>query len=293
LGGVVYWGTRPDTPETFLARWEGATQAGQTDLARSIVKQFAETYPKLDTADARRMRAAFEDAQAEQIARQMHNRLRRNLAPDGDAQQIAYAAIRAEDAGTFGEARRRWADLADLSRTAPNSDEAAYAWLARRSLQALDDVEALGQRVVASLDVPGDKPASDAVRRAALAGRYERFGDAEQAAEHWVKLRDDLLKDYDHRPVALLAAHKANQLKSGPLPSPAEAKSLRLDLVRERIAAVEKELRTQNVPASRREARKVYGDIVALYGESADPAMQAFVRQANERLPALAEREKP
>jgi len=292
LSWLVYWGTRPATPETFLARWNDATKTGDTELARTVLKQFADSYPQLDTPDARRMRTAYEDAEAEQLARQMHNRLRRNLSPDGDAQQIAFAAIRAEDAGSMGDARRRWSDLAELSRSSKSADDSAYGWLSRRSLQALDEIGAQEKSLIGSLDKT-DPPASEALRRAALAARFERFGDAAEAAERWGKLRDELLKEFDQRPIVLLAAFKANQLRSGSLPTVADAPALRLELVRERIAAVEKELKTQNVPASRREARKVYSDIVALYGDSADPAMQAFVRQAIERLPALAEREKP
>lgn len=285
LVGLVGWLLRPTDPEVMYSRAESAIKSHNEEAARNWLRQYAEAYPNRDDAHALQMHAWLVDLQTDLLETQMHNRIRRPLSADGEAQQLIYAATRHEDAGEFDEARQRWQDLGKNFANAPNIDDQTWAWLAQRKVKALDAVPQTEAKLAEGRLQADFKPSSDAESRAFRALRLEIFGDITAAAAEWAQVKDMFIKDLPARPFVLLAAAKARALKPQVLVDAEQIKDHRRKLLATRLAELSQRIREislQSVaaPASVREARVLARDFDELYGSDPDKALADMVKQA-------------
>jgi hypothetical protein len=232
------------------------------------------------------MRTWLETLETDQLERAMNNRFRRKLTPDGDAQQVVYSALRAEDDGDLVEARKSWLQLASMHAQPKNADEQGWAWLARRKLKVIDDLPGLEKRLIDAREKPDFTPAGEAERRAWTAVRFETIGDIAAAMEEFGKLGKDFEKDASARGYVILAAAKRRTLRDQ-LPGTAEAAAQnRRAVLQARLDELERLIRDPT-PFHVRKARCLARDVADLYGSVSDPEVQRLVRQVASRAAAL------
>jgi serine/threonine-protein kinase len=290
LGGValmIYLVVRPPSADKLYgyakylmdqpdpAKWEEAREGP--------IKQFLKYYP--DNPQADEVRAWADKVDLDWRERQLANRLRANMSPDGEAEQAAFAATKQEEAGYLDDAVQRWQSL-EKARDAGDADQRIWGLLASKRIREIRDAEVREKQWREKVDQDRYgarelKPETDAERWTAQALRAEAFGDTALALEVWEHSKEMLLKNPSQRPWFLLAARRIRDLR--PLtPRGPDVLAFRLELIEQQLSKARGLKRDKAF-----EGQALCRDIITLYGKSTDVDVRALVAEARATLKEL------
>jgi eukaryotic-like serine/threonine-protein kinase len=283
--GLVYFVTRPADPHQLFLNAQPLMETNDWDQQRRArdgpIKAFLRHYADRNDEEALRMFAWADQVDLNLRARQLQNRLKFGLSPEGEEEQRAFAAVRNEDAGDLTAARERWQKLLPL-KEADDRDERVWGLLAEKRIRELDGVDDRAKELRDKLDearrsgqelMMEDKKEEQAAR----ALHFEVFGDIAKALDLWKTLRDISKPDSDRRQWFLLAVKKVNELTPK---ASLEENLTGLKLVRERLS--EAEALRNDKPL---EAAMICRDVLLLYGKNSE--MAQLVKQAQDMLEKL------
>jgi hypothetical protein len=292
LGGLVYAFTRPPSAEKLFRAVQVAAEAHDHDAAATAADRYMRLYGDRDDDATRQVREWDRTLRVERREAQLHNRIfgKFKQQPVGDAEKLAFEAIKQENAGDPDEAIRLWTDLRAKADDAADADVAVYGWLGQKKTVELSGLPNRERRLADALAYEhalvrsGAKPDLGLVGRACLdAYRFEQFGDLPAARDRWEAIRDEHLKTLDERGWAVLAAKKARATKALAVSGKEKEREFRQKLLADQFAAAEAVSPTAD-PDGRRKAVSICRDLIALYGRDPDPQVSAFARQASQLL---------
>jgi serine/threonine-protein kinase len=290
IGVLVYWATRPPAPERLFERAQKLMATKNPDDAEKArdgpIHDYLHAYPDRADDQAVQMRAWADDVDAARKEKQLRNRLRVGLSPEGEHESTARAALQAEDKGDLTAAREHWQALAQGR---DSRDEARRPWglLGANRLRDLDEVDQLEAQLKGRVrDVRRGSAAGpaggDTERQALLATRAQMFGDATLARDKWRDLQERYQKDAEHRTWFLLAAKKGRELRSQATDDREAAAKKRRELVKEKLKQANERAETDPF-----EARALCRDIQALYADDPDGELGQLTEQARKLLQSL------
>lgn len=252
------------------------------------VEAYLTRFPQRDDDQARQLREWADLVDLKTRERQLNNRFKRNLTPEGEAEPIAFAAVRRENEGDLTGADERWQELATFSDASDRSLR-SFALLAHKRRLELRAIEGTYKGLRTKVDQarqagrelqPEGRPDQLAVR----AVRAELFGDLFLARDFWKELRQEYEKNLDQRPLVLLAAARDRDL-SAQITRAGDVQPLdvRKKLIGDEFEKAAKHLAT-NAPNDLARARMLCREIVALYDKESDPAIQDVVQNKAKKL---------
>jgi eukaryotic-like serine/threonine-protein kinase len=267
VGAVVYLALQPPSADKLFAKAQRSMASSDPDERRSAredpIEKYLVYYPKRDDEQAKQIRSWADEVDLDQRERQLRNRMRMKMSPDGEAETAAQGATHLEETGDLKGAAERWGKLLRF-KDAQNPGERAWALLAEKRLTEFKEVaerEGALQRRVNDIRQFHQKPTpTNDSDQTELAIRAEQFGDLALSLDLWEKLKEKYRVDSDVRPRFLLASKKAYELKDK-APRGPEAKAARVNLLHDKL--VEAEKRIGDRP---RETAVTCYDVVALYG---------------------------
>jgi serine/threonine-protein kinase len=282
LALIIYAVMRPPSPDKLYAQakygFESSDPESWDKAREGPIKKFLNHYP--DDPRANEVQAWADKVDLDWRERQLNNKLRLNLSPDGEAEHTAYAAIRQEEAGYLDEAIQRWQSL-EKPKDGADPDQRLWALLAGKRIREIRAGEAREKQWRDNVEqdrfgVRELKPETDAERWGALAIRAEGFGDPALAIEHWDKIKETFLKDPGQRTWFLLAAKKVRELR-GLAPRGPDVLPARRELIVDKLTTA-KSLKVSK-PG---EGLALCRDVLALYGTSDDAEIVRLVAAARE-----------
>lgn len=282
VGSVLYVAFKPAPPEQLFAQAQklmASADPTHHDQARTgPIQEYLDRYGGLGDEQTRQVRAWADAYDAGLKEKQLNNRRRMKVSPEGD-ERIAFEAMDHEAANRYGEALKRWQELVKY-RDDPDAGQRALGLVAVKKAEELERVtgleEDLRQKLVtARADRQNLNVSPDGMALKALLA--EQFGDAPLAHERWSALTGS-----DQRALSLLARAKAAELKKAAPERPEELEEERVGRVQKRLAEA-KAMRETNV----KEARDALWDIVSLYHDSMDARLQPLITEAAQTLKQL------
>jgi hypothetical protein len=289
LFGVVYFMTRPPSEERLYQNAKMAVESHDEQRVIDDTQRFLEVYPAAvdpRAQDIRRWRQQFWVAKRE---KQLFNRFERKLAPEDDGQRLSARAMLYENDGDTENAERLWREMEDLYKDSAEPEPAVYAWVAKKKRGDLSQID---QRVEKLSEILAEQRAgrdrerkaeSEAEHLSLVALRFDQFGDLPAARDEWAKIREQFLKPLDVRPWGILAAYRANQLKTLAVGGVEKERAFRLDLLNRRLTSFD-QVTMNSDPTEKRKAAAVYRDLIDLYGRNPDPEINRVARQAETKL---------
>jgi serine/threonine-protein kinase len=271
IAGILYFTFRPPGADRLFHEAEKLMTSANPehwDQARKgPLKQYLEYYGKRDDDQARQIRAWADQADVRRLERQLTTRMRVSMPPLDDSERTAREAVRAEETGDLTTARDRWQQTAEV----PGAEQATWALLSAQRLQQLQEADTLAADLRRRLEEARRsrqkfEAASDTEREAALALRYELFGDTPLARKHWQELKKLATKDNGPRAWLLIAGKHDHDLAAVARPE--------LDTAIFRKALISEKLADLKSP----DAVLIAQDVIDLYAE--DAALQELVQQA-------------
>ena len=289
VGGIVYLAVQPPSADKLFAKAQSLMASSDPDERRQArddpIEKYLHYYPNRDDEQAKQVRSWADQVDLDQRERQLRNRMRMKMTPDGEAETAAQGATRMEETGDLKAATERWQKLLRF-KDATDASERAWFLLADKRLRELNDVaeneQALRKRVE---DIRHFRalpaPAKDSEDQVELAIRAELFGDLGLALDSWEKLKEKYQADPDARQRSLLASKKVYELKDK-APRGPEAQALRVSLLHKTLDQAAKDLES-----SPRDTAMACYDIVALYGSPAFSELSEAVTAAQKLLRKL------
>jgi serine/threonine-protein kinase len=294
LGFVLYLVFfKPPNPDSlFLKAKElmASNDPQDWDEAREgPIETYLKKYRDQEGAQADQVRAWADQVDLYNRERRLMLWLRRGADLDRKYEQTAAAAVEKENRGSLEEAWKDWEELLKY-KDSRDAELHSYALLAdkrRRGIQAVYDREAeLGKEIArARKQLRPFEPKEGVEGQAALTVYYETFGDVWMARDRWKSLRQkdepDIKyeKDSKKRLWFLLAAKNERQLAGR---ATGDGHKGRLNLVRKKLKEAE-----GLAEKKADEAKRIYQDILNLYGQHADAELAKVVKEARGRLRAL------
>ncbi len=285
--GVMSWFTwyfflRPPSPDELHHQAQVLMEKSRTDEARDgPIKEFLERYRNRDDAQAAEMRGWADRIDLEVRELQLHKIMKLGRPAEDEAEQAAFAAVHAEEAGEWPQAREHWHAL-DKYKDDKNSDLHAWSLVADKRLREIQEADDLGKQLQTRLlqmraqeaEIKFGANEDGQALRATLA---EMFGDFALALDGWQEL-----KTAPQHVWVLLATKKVHDLRPDAPRGPAERKA-RHELVKRKLteAAADAEM------DKRFEARLICRDLIALYTTNSDPEIIATVSKARALLKEL------
>jgi eukaryotic-like serine/threonine-protein kinase len=288
LLGVVYFMTRPPSPERLYENAKMAVEAHDEQRVIDDTQRFLDVYPKAAGDQAKQIRAWREQFWVAKREKQLLNRFERKLTPEDDGQKLSASAMRYENDGDLENADRLWREMEDQFKDTMEPEPAVYAWVARRKRNDLAQLDRRIERLSAILEEQragrdrDHKFDSEAEHAALVALRYDQFGDLPSARDQWARIAEQHLKPIDARPWGIMAAHRAGQLKTLAVSGVEKEKEFRLDLLKRRMAPLDR-ITMNSDPTEKRQAAAVCRDVIDLYARDPDAAVAAFARQAEQK----------
>jgi hypothetical protein len=289
LFAIFYFMTRPPSEEKLYEQTKAAVHDRDEDRVIATSQRFLDIYPKANDSQARDIRIWREQSWTSKREKQLFNRFERKLSPEDEGQRLSASAMRYENDGDVENAQRMWREMEEQFKEAPVPEPAVYAWVARKKLSDLADID---PRVEQVLQFANDwrmgrdrdrKPESEAEHLSIEAIRYDSFGDTPEARDRWAKIRDQFLKPLDVRLWGIMAAQRASQLKSRAVNGAEKERAFRLQLLAQRWTQVDP-VTPHSDPAERRNAAAVCRDMIDLYGHDPDPEIADYARKAERKL---------
>jgi len=289
LFGVVYFMTRPPSEERLYQNAKMAVESHDEQRVIDDTQRFLEVYPAAvdpRAQDIRRWRQQFWVAKRE---KQLFNRFERKLAPEDDGQRLSARAMLYENDGDTENAERLWREMEDQYKDTVEPEPAVYGWVAKKKRADLTQID---QRVEKLSEILAEQRAgrdrdrkaeSEAEHLSLLALRFDQFGDLPAARDEWAKIREQFLKPLDVRPWGILAAYRANQLKTLAVGGVEKERSFRLDLLNRRLASFD-QVTMNSDPTEKRKAAAIYRDLIDLYGRNPDPEINQVAHHAEQKL---------
>jgi serine/threonine-protein kinase len=216
VGGWLAFFKAPDADRLYadVQRLMQSSELDDHKAARSgPIESFLRHHA--DHPKAAEMARWRDQVDAEVCDHQLHNRRRRGMKADSNAEQTAYDALDDEDAGKLPEAVKRWQELSKYKDQAAQ-DQRVWGLVADRYLQELKGVDDLHRALTRKL---GDEKSSDKKHtgdtkeeQLALAAlRDETYDKTGQARTHWQDLKQLAERRPELRRWYLLAAYKARE----------------------------------------------------------------------------------
>ena len=281
VGLTVWQVIKPATADQLFLRAQSlmaSTNAEDWDKAREgPIADFLKRHPE----DPRK---AEVQAWADKVdlawrEKQLHNKMRLEISPEGEVEPVAFAAVKLEDNGDLEDALERWEGLVK-HKGSPDPDRHRWGLLAEKRVQTIRDAQAREtqceeQARKARRGESEHPPGSDVERWAATAVRSELFEDYSLALQNWRRVKGLTQKDTAQRVWFLLAAQKVRTLTPRAAPAAKDEKRARLDLVERKLD--EAVALKANKPG---EAKALCRDVIALYGKADDPELAQLVERA-------------
>lgn len=235
--GGIWLALRPPSAETLFARAKSLMEKGSYEspdkwyeAREGPLKDYLKYYGDRDDQSTRDVRDAIlrvdaydRDKLLTRFVRSQRGELAIKVEPDPERpwQGMGLEAALAENEGDLAKAREIWAALAQKY-ISGGEDAKAWAFLAGSKTTLLDAVERLAQTLTVKVDrcrtLKVDYlPESEIEKTVRPAVEAEIAGDAAKAREAWLDLKKKHESDSTQRPLTLLAAKRANELKSEPM----------------------------------------------------------------------------
>jgi hypothetical protein len=284
VGGFLWKAFQPPPPEKLYEQakaWMESKDPEDWSNARDgPIQKFLEHYGDRSDPEAVQMRSWADQVDVVHEERSLQHRMKLNLSPNGEADTMAFSAVKYEEAGDLDDALRRWQDLEKFkdSKTAGERTLGLLAVKRIRDLKEVDSHEKHWRDRIEHdrLEVQESKPDGETELRIATAVRAEMFGDTSLALDYWRRLKDTYHRNADQRTWSLLAAKKVRVL-AAQAPHGPEEKQVRRDLVRQKLDLARTEHRVG-------EARALCRDIIFLYEKADDPELSERVNEARKLL---------
>ena len=220
VGGIVYLAIQPPSADKLFAKAQRLMTSSDPDERREAredpIEKYLHYYPNRDDEQAKQVRSWADQVDLDQRERQLRNRMRMKMTPDGEAETAAQGAVRMEETGDLKSAADRWQKLLRF-KDAEDANERAWFLLADKRLRELNSVaeteQGLRKRVDDIRHFRTQPAAQESERQVELAVRAELFGDLGLALDSWEKLKEKYQADPDARPRVLLASKKVYELK--------------------------------------------------------------------------------
>lgn len=217
---LIYQGLKPPDPGKLYREAETLMKSSNPehhDKAREgPIKAYLAQKKDADDEQSKQIWAWADMIDLDTKERAQRNRFKRISQPDGEEEQQAWSAMRAEEAGDWSKAKTRWQDLLPF-RSYTDTDKRAWGLLAERHLELLRDAERRynafnAQIEAASADKSKVKPEDDVDDSVAEALTQEAAGNKPAAREAWKRVKDVYDKNRDQYVWVLLAARKMKDL---------------------------------------------------------------------------------
>jgi serine/threonine-protein kinase len=292
--GVMAWFTwhfflRPPSPEKLYTNAHVLMEANRTDEARDgPIKEFLALYKDRNDAQAAEIHAWADRIDMDVRELQLRKIMKLDRPAEDEAEQAAFAAVHAEEAGEWTQARAHWHALDQYKDIKDYQDSKAvdlHAWslVADKRLREIQEAEDLGKQLQTRLlqlrtQEPEIKFGASQDGQALRATLAEMFGDFAVALDGWQGL-----KTTPQHVWVLLATKKVHDLRPDAPRGPAEKKA-RHELIQQKLA----EAATDIEMGKQFEARTICRDLIALYATNSDPEITAAVAKARRLLKELA-----
>jgi serine/threonine-protein kinase len=287
VGWITYEALRPPSAQSLYEKAKRLMESSDADewakAREGPIRDYLRYYPVGADEHSAQVQAWADKVDLEDREKQLRNRMRMRMSPDGEAEQIAQNAVRAEEAGELEAALERWRSLGQKYKGSSDLDAHAWGLLGEKrlkDLQAVQEKELQLRRRIDQARYAGEefKPSSEAERLAAQATHYEMFEDQALALRQWQKLKEIFQADLQSRPLVVLATKRISQLK-GSAPAGTEERKTRQALVSKNLAKA-----VELAPDDWKEARAICLDIVELYGKAEEPELIGMVGDAKKLL---------
>jgi len=285
--GVMSWFTwffflRPPSPDELYRKAHALMEMNRTDEARDgPIKVFLDRYKDRDDAQAAEMHAWADRIDLDVRELQLHKIMKLGRPAEDDAEQAAFAAVHAEEAGEWNQAREQWQVL-NKYKGDPNADLHAWSLVAAKRIREIQEAEDLDKQLQTRLlqmraQEVEIKFGADEDGQALRATLAEMFGDFALALEGWQRL-----KTAPPHVWMLLAAKKVHDMQADAPRGPA-AKKARQELLERKLTEAARDAK-MGKPF---EARLICRDLIALYTANSDPEISGAVTRARALLKKL------
>jgi serine/threonine-protein kinase len=281
-GGIFWKILQPPPPQVLYLQAKPLMESNDAEqwakAREGPVRDFLRYYPDLNDAQAVEMRAWADKADLDQKERQLTNRLRLKLTPEGEAEALAHRATHYEDEGELDLARDRWRAL-EKFKEASDPEQRPWGLLGSKRLRDLRDADQRARQLRSQINSSRSElkslhTATDPERQAALAIHAEMFGDDPMALDQWQRLKETYRTDPAQRTWVLIAGSKIRELRPKAHRGPDE-ENVRLKMIQDQLKNAEDLKRTKP-----HEAKVIGWDIVTLYGTKPDAAFSTLVDRA-------------
>jgi serine/threonine-protein kinase len=281
VGALLVIALMPPSPDSLYADAKRLMESGdpaRKERARDEpIARYLRYHRKRQqgTEQLKQIEAWRDEVDVERHERALHNRMRVTplMSPEHQTEAMARNALKNEEDGDIAEAAAKWQELLK-EKDADDRDMRLYGLVAEKHLRELGAAEdrwlALNRKVDLALAGQDFNPESEAEAAAAEALRYEKFGDRTLAYRRWQGLRLRMDRDAADRTWYLLAAQRAQELKTNKPTSPEEEEQQRLDLINKKLAAAEQ----LAMSGDRVRALLIGYEIRLLYGKNTELAKQ-------------------
>jgi serine/threonine-protein kinase len=238
------------------------------------IGKFLKYYGNQGTEEAAQVQRWADTIDWSQKERALYKR-RNVMQSDGPSEQRARDALDHEERGNLVQARETWEGLLKHKddRESPDRPWGLLAEKRLEDLKAADKIEEGARRALDEAHAAGQlfKPGTPAERLVSEALRYEDLKDLSLARRRWLELRRTFDKDMEQHGWALLAAKRAEHLKSK-VPQDDEE-------VQKRVAALSEALEEAKMLKPSK-AKIVYLEIIDLYEKDQEKEVAQVVEQA-------------
>ncbi len=300
----AWWALRPPSPQSLLAKLEAAATPEERLAAAT---DYLKRYGDRDDDAAARAAVVFRDLKVKERDRVLLNRFQRGWSQpieddDAEAYRIAWKALEHEKTGALVQAEEQWQQLyrrfAEEAKLPFTFDEetlkkARWGWLALAHLEVLESVKKETARLRKLIEnnrefeVAFDRDLSRPEALAVFGLRLEDFGDREKAHRVWNRLAELTEKDTDARVWHLLAQQQKlkmapSAMPTNPLPQRQKRVDEHLNRARQLAAAIQPD--DPAIKRKRANVRILCRDLIDLYADEEDAAIQQMVQEAQKLL---------
>jgi serine/threonine-protein kinase len=301
---LAAWALWPPSADKLYQAVKSATEPEhQRKAAETYLKRFGQTEDERTPEVA----AIFRDLVVRERNRVLNNRFQRGMSQpleddDPEAYKLAWKALEYEKLGNLTLAEQQWkqlqerfAEQAQLPFTLEEEtlQKARWGWLAIRRSQLLQEVKKLADTLRKQVEeyreferpFPTDPTKPETL--ALLAVRLELFGDREKALRQWTQLYDRTEKDEEQKTWHLLAGERKLRLTTAS--TPADPLKQRLNLIEGHLQKAQQLLAVLQpddpaIKRKRADIRILCRDIIDLYADEGEPAVEKLVQQARDLL---------
>jgi serine/threonine-protein kinase len=283
VGGIIYVGARPPSAQALFDKAQALMKSTDPDdwsqAREGPIADYLRRFGEASDEQGKQIQRWADQIDLEEKERQLRNRMRMKMTPEGAAERLAQSAVHSEQAGELDLAAESWAKVKEAEE-AKAPDGRAWQLLADRRLETLQEVARREEVLKARLDqshrgdnLPGLTDRTE--QQAFHAVRAELFGDLLMAYSSWKKMSEAS----EANPIwRLLGLKKVSELRS--------KRPRGTDEVQYRQALVEQKLNdaTNMRKGTPSEAKKIYQDIAVLYEKANDPHLAGQADAAKKAL---------